>query len=139
MASHVKDLMSTALATVDSHASIVEAARRMRDQDVGAVIVEDDDKLVGLVTDRDIAVRAIAEERDPRETEVARVASKQLQTLKPDDELDAAVELMRKSAVRRAPVVEGGKVVGIVSIGDLAREKDKRSALADISKAPANS
>jgi CBS domain-containing protein len=137
MTSHVKDLMTTDLATVDPHAPLVKAAKLMRDEDVGAVIVAENDELVGLLTDRDIAIRAVAEDRSP-ETEVQDIASKDLQTLKPDDDLDSAVELMRKQAVRRAPVVDNGKVVGIVSIGDLARTKDRHSALADISNAPAN-
>ncbi len=138
MASQVKDLMARNLATVDPHAPVAEAARLMRDEDVGAVIVEDQNQLIGLLTDRDIAVRAVAEDRSPHETEVGEIASKDLETLRPDDDVDAAVELMRATAVRRAPVVEEGRVVGILSLGDLARENDKRSALADISSAPAN-
>jgi len=138
MASQVRDLMSTELAAVDPHAPVAEAARLMRDQDVGGVILEHDGHLVGLLTDRDIAVRAVADNRSPQETEAQEIASKDLETLKPDDDIDAAVALMRKTAVRRAPVVDQGKVVGIVSLGDLARVKDERSALADISSAPAN-
>jgi len=130
--------MATDLATVDPHAPLAEAARLMRDEDIGAVIVEERDELVGLLTDRDIAIRAVADNRGAQETEVQEIASKDLQTLRPDDDIDAAVELMRKTAVRRAPVVEGGRVVGILSLGDLARAKDQRSALADISNAPAN-
>ena len=138
MASQVKDLMATDLATVDPHAPLAEAARLMRDEDIGAVIVEEQNELVGLLTDRDIAIRAVADNRSAQDTEVQEIASKDLQTLRPDDDVDAAVELMRKTAVRRAPVVEEGRVVGILSLGDLARAKDQRSALADISKAPAN-
>jgi CBS domain-containing protein len=130
--------MATDLTTVDPHAPLSEAARLMRDEDIGAVIVEEQDELVGLLTDRDIAIRAVADNRSAKETEVQEIASKDLQTLKPDDDIDAAVELMRKTAVRRAPVVEDGRVVGILSLGDLARAKDQRSALADISDAPAN-
>jgi CBS domain-containing protein len=138
MASQVKDLMTTDLATVDQHTSLVEVARLMRDEDVGGVIVSDDGKLVGLLTDRDIVVRAVAENRNPTDTGAADVASRDLETLRPDADLDDAVTLMRERAVRRAPVVDGGKVVGIVTLGDLALAQDRRSALAEISEAPAN-
>lgn len=138
MASQVRNLMATDLATVDPHTPVMEVARLMRDEDVGTVIVQDQDKLIGLLTDRDIAVRAVAEDRSPQGTEVQDIASRDLETLRPDDGIDAAAELMRKGAVRRAPVVEGGRVVGILSLGDLARANDQRSALADISSAPAN-
>jgi CBS domain-containing protein len=130
--------MATDLATVDPHAPLAEAARLMRDEDIGAVIVEEQNELVGLLTDRDIAIRAVADNRSVQDTEVQEIASKDLQTLRPDDDVEVAVELMRKTAVRRAPVVDEGRVVGILSLGDLARVKDKRSALADISSAPAN-
>jgi CBS domain-containing protein len=138
MASQVKDLMTSDVARVDPHASLLEAARLMRDEDVGGVVVADGSELVGLLTDRDIAVRGVAENCNPESTEVTAVASKDLETLKPDDDLDAAVALMRERAVRRAPVVDNGEVVGILSLGDLAREKDRKSALADISSAPPN-
>ena len=86
----------------------------------------------------DIVVRVVAEGRDPRATRIEDIASRDLTAVSPDDPVDRAVELMRERAVRRLPVVKRGKVVGIVSIGDLAVERDPGSALADISAAPPN-
>jgi CBS domain-containing protein len=112
----------------------------MRERDIGDVIVLDDTnaRVCGIVTDRDIVVRALAEERDPRETTIASICSQDLTTIEPTDSVDTAVKLMRGKAVRRLPVMEGGKAVGIVSIGDLAEKFDQRSALADISSAAPN-
>jgi CBS domain-containing protein len=138
MATYVSDLMTTDLATVEPATSLQQAAQLMRDKNVGDVVVAEANELVGLLTDRDITVRAVADNRSAKDTKVGDIASKELRMLSPDDDLDAAVALMRDGAVRRAPVVDGGKLVGIVSLGDLARARDKRSALADISRAPAN-
>jgi CBS domain-containing protein len=111
----------------------------MRANDIGDVIVVDDNgKLTGIVTDRDIVVRVVAEGRDPRATRLGDIASRELTVLAPDDPVERAVELMRERAIRRLPVVEQGKPVGIVSIGDLALDRDPDSALADISAAPPN-
>jgi CBS domain-containing protein len=138
MTTHVSDLMTTDLATVDPATPLQQAAQLMRDGNVGNVIVTEGNELVGLLTDRDIAVRAVADDRSAKETKVGDVASKDLHTLRPDDDLDAAAALMRDAAVRRAPVIDGGKLVGIVSLGDLARARERESALAQISSAPAN-
>ena len=138
----VAEVMSTQLATVASDATVVDAARLMRDQDVGAILLTDGDSLAGIVTDRDIAVRVVAEGIDPMEAPVADVASRSLATLSPQDTLDQAAEVMRTEAVRRLPVVEGGRPVGIVSLGDLAVEDESSDdagiALSDISAAPAD-
>jgi CBS domain-containing protein len=135
----VREVMTPVPRTVRSTATLVEAARSMREADAGAVIVVDDrDRVVGIVTDRDIAVRAVAEGRDPATTMVAQVASTDLTTLSPTDTVSHAVRLMRERAIRRLPVVEGGRPVGIVSIGDLAVARDRDSALAEISAAPPN-
>ncbi len=138
----VAEVMSTGLATVTADATVVEAARLMRDQDVGAVLVTDGDTLTGILTDRDIAIRVVAGALDPLETRVADVASRSLATLSPQDTLDRAAEVMRTEAVRRLPVVEDGRPVGIVSLGDLALEDESSDdagiALTDISAAPAD-
>lgn len=117
-----------------------EAAETMRANDIGDVIVVDDNGgLAGILTDRDLVVRMIAEGRDPRATHIGDIASRNLAAVAPDDPVGRAVQLMREKAIRRVPVVEKGKVVGIVSIGDLALDRDPGSALADISAAPPNS
>jgi CBS domain-containing protein len=135
----IRDVMTPDPATVKPADSALEAARAMRDGNFGAVVVvEDGGSVRGILTDRDIAVRAVAEGREPESTEVSEIFTTEPTTLSPDQAVDEAVQALRDSAVRRLPVVEDSKVVGIVSIGDLAVERDERSALADISAAPPN-
>jgi CBS domain-containing protein len=137
MAQTLKDLMTPDPATCESQTSIADVARLMKEQDIGNVILLEDGQVTGIVTDRDIVVRGLAEGRDVQ-APVADVASRDLVTLSPDDDVQKAVQVMRERAVRRLPVVENGRPVGIVSIGDLAIERDSDSALADISVAPGN-
>ncbi|MFN2590432.1 MAG: CBS domain-containing protein [Actinomycetota bacterium] len=133
----IREVMTAAPETVGTGTTVAEAARKMREIDSGAMVVVDEQgKVSGIVTDRDIAVRAVAEGKDPSTTKVGEVASTDLVTLSPTDTVAKAVDLMRQRAVRRLPVVESGKAVGIVSIGDLAIERHPTSALADISAAP---
>jgi CBS domain-containing protein len=119
-------------------ALISDAAELMLREDIGDVIVLDEDRLYGILTDRDIVVRVVAEGHDPSQTRVGDVCSRQLTTVGPDDSVGQALRLMREKAVRRLPVVEANEVVGILTIGDIAVERDSRSALADISAAPPN-
>ena len=138
MAETVRDAMTQDPKACDLSATVTEAAKAMRDSDIGAVIVTEQDSVTGIVTDRDIVVRAVADGRDPDETTVGDVCTSEVQTLSPDDDLSTAVEKVRSANVRRLPVVEDGRPVGILSLGDLAIERDSDSALADISAAPAN-
>ncbi|MFF7857288.1 CBS domain-containing protein [Streptomyces sp. NPDC007904] len=138
MTQHVRDIMTSAPVSVGPHTSVAEVARIMRDRDLGAVLVTEDDRLRGLVTDRDLVVRSVSQGGDPEETTVAGACSEDLVTVRPDDDLDQAVRLMREHAVRRVPVVEDGNPVGIVSLGDAAMERDPESALGDISVAKPN-
>jgi CBS domain-containing protein len=110
----------------------------MRDNDTGAVIISDGNEIRGLLTDRDIVVRAIAEARDPDNTTAGDICSSDLVTLNPSSTIDDAVSAMRKANVRRLPVTENGTPVGVISLGDLAIERDEESALADISSASPN-
>jgi CBS domain-containing protein len=134
----IRDVMTTPAITLAAERSATEAAEAMRDEAIGDVLVVDGDLFCGLVTDRDLVVRVLAADRDPRTTRLGEICSRELRTLGPDDDVAEAVELMRSHAVRRVPVLEEGRAVGIVSIGDLALERDPSSALADISAAPAN-
>jgi CBS domain-containing protein len=138
VAQTLKDLMTPNPTTVSTTTPVLEAARRMKERDIGNVIVTDGNRVCGIVTDRDIVVRAVAEGCDPQTTTIGDICSKDLVTVSPDDDVEQAVTLMRERALRRLPVVENGKPVGIVSIGDLALERDQHSALADISAAPPN-
>lgn len=134
----IRDVMTASPRTIDHNDTVREAAELMRAEDIGNVIVCDGGEVCGIVTDRDVAVRVVAEGKDPSATIVGDICSKDLTTVSPDDPVDEAVRLMRDNALRRLPVVEGGKPVGIVSIGDLAIDLDSQSALADISAAPGN-
>ena len=139
MAETIRDVMTPEPATVTPTDSVVDAARAMSEGDFGAVVVvEDGGSVRGILTDRDIVVRAVAEGRDPKSTKVGEIFTTEPTTLSPDQSLDEAVDALRSSHVRRLPVVEGSQVVGIVSIGDLAQARDEKSALADISAAAPN-
>lgn len=131
----IRDVMTKDPITLAASTSLVDAATRMRDADIGDVLVDNDGTL-GIVTDRDITIRAVAE--GTIERTLGDVASFDLDTVGPDDDLDEVVKDMRKDAIRRVPVLEDGTAVGILAIGDLAVIRDERSALADISAAPSN-
>jgi CBS domain-containing protein len=139
MATAVREVMTKSPVTLMANTPMQEAARRMRDESIGAVIVMKDGQLCGIVTDRDLAIRGVAEGHVPAGTPIGQICSQELVSVEPDAAIEEAVELMRSKAVRRLPVVEDGRPVGIVSIGDLALESDPRSALADISAADPNS
>jgi CBS domain-containing protein len=138
MVQHVRDIMTSAPVTVEPQASVVAVAQMMRDENVGAVLVTEEDHLRGLVSDRDLVVRALAQGTDPQQTTVANACSDDLVTVSPDEDVDRAIELMREHSVRRLPVVEGDQPIGIISLGDMAIERDPHSALGDISAARPN-
>ncbi|WP_455360423.1 CBS domain-containing protein [Streptomyces sp. SYSU K21746] len=135
MAQYVREVMTPGVAAVRPDASLVEAAQLMRSQDTGDVLVADGDRLIGVVTDRDIALRAVADGFDPLTINAQSVCTPDPVCVGPDDEVSTAVSLMRRYAVRRLPVVEDGRPLGVVSLGDLAEAQDPGSALADISRA----
>lgn len=139
MAHQVQDIMTKQVHTVRPDATLLEVARVMRDRRIGDVlVVEDDGVLRGIVTDRDVVVRAAATGKPLDQTKVSEICSEDLVQVEPTASIDEAVTIMRERAVRRVPVVERDKPVGIVSIGDLARVKDPSSALAEISAAAPN-
>ncbi len=120
--------------TVDASDTIADAARVMRDSDIGDVIVMEDGQVSGIVTDRDIVVRGVAEGRDDS-TAVSEVCTTGVETIDPGASLDDALSLMREKDIRRLPVAKNGRPVGIISLGDLAVEREPDSTLADISAA----
>lgn len=138
MPKRIRDVMTSNPVAMSETSLVTEAARAMRDADIGDVIVLKNNKVCGIVTDRDIVVRAIADGRDPAKATLGDICSRDLTTLSPIDTVEDAVQMMRDKAVRRLPVVEGNQVVGVVSLGDLALERDPNSALGDISAAPPN-
>ena len=138
MADTIRDVMMPHPLTVNAQTSIEGAAQVMRANDIGDVLVTDNGRLRGILTDRDIVVRAVAMGRHPAATFAGDCCSTEIYTVNADDPVDLAVRTMREQALRRLPVVENDQLVGIVSIGDLAVAEDPKSALADISAAPPN-
>jgi CBS domain-containing protein len=111
--------------TIDADKSVAYAAKMMREEDVGLAPIVEDDRLVGMLTDRDITIRVVADGRDPEQVRVKEVASSQLVTVNPQQDLDEALRIMAKHQVRRLPVIEeGGRLVGVVAQADIAREGD---------------
>jgi len=127
MGKSVQDVMTSNPTGIDAGSSVVEAARIMKQEDVGIVPIVEDGRLVGTVTDRDIAVRVVAEGKDPQSVSVRELASTDLVTIDPQQDLDEALRLMASHQVRRLPVVEkDGRLVGIVAQADVAREADDK-------------
>jgi len=137
MTAKVRDVMTPGPIGVDYDQTIGDAARTMREWGVGAVLVVDGQSLHGLVTDRDLVVRAVAESRGPYEP-VGPLSSSELIGINADDDASLAARLMREHAVRRLPVIDNGQVAGMVSLGDVALEADPASALAQVSQANPN-
>jgi len=135
MAQTVEEIMTRDPRTVDASDTIVDAARVMRDSDIGDVVVMEDGRVSGIVTDRDIVVRGVAEGRDPDSTAVSEVCTTGVETIDPSASVDDALGLMREKDIRRLPVTKNGRPVGIISLGDLAVEREPDSTLADISAA----
>jgi CBS domain-containing protein len=139
MAMKVKDVMTKDVVKMRDSDSVRTVAKEMRDRGIGDVLVLDQNgALCGIVTDRDIVVRAIATGLDPALTPIVDVCSRNVECLTPNDKVKDAVDCMRRKAIRRVPVIDGGTLVGIVSIGDLAQARDSHSALGEISAAPPN-
>jgi CBS domain-containing protein len=140
MTTTVSDLMSKQLVTLDGSMPVSEAAKQMWTADIGAVLVEEDGVVRGIVTDRDIVVRAVAHGRDVNETPLSEICSTDLTMLSPDEPLERAVELMREKAIRRVLVASSqNQALGILSLGDVATARDSGSVLGQISGAPPNS
>ena len=135
----VREVMTTNVVYLPSETTLAEAARTMREQDIGDVVVADGTTPAGLVTDRDIVVRAVAERCDPSSTTIGEIMTQDLVKVRPDDTVQSAALLMRDHAVRRVLVYDDDQgLVGIVSIGDLAEETDPESVLGGISRAEPN-
>ena len=125
MGQSIRDIMTTNPRTIEPSTPIFEAARIMRDEDIGSLPITEGNQLWGTITDRDITIRAIAEDRDPTRTTVQEIASRDLVTVDPQQNLDEALRLMAQHQVRRLPVVEeDGKLIGIVAQADVAQVGD---------------
>ena len=123
MGKTIREVMTSNPCTIDADKDVVHAAKMLRDEDVGVAPIVEGDQLIGVLTDRDIAIKVVAEGKDPQATKVSEIASKDIVTIDPQQDLDEAVRLMAQHQVRRLPVVEeDGKIVGIVAQADVARE-----------------
>jgi CBS domain-containing protein len=127
MAKTVEQVMTSKVCSIDSNKPVAYAAKMMRDEDVGLAPIVEGDKLVGVLTDRDIAIKVVAEGKDPQSIPVREVASTGVVTVEPSQDLDEALRLMAQHQVRRLPVVEDGqKLVGVLAQADVALETDAR-------------
>jgi len=125
MAKSIREAMTTNPRNVEMSTSVVEAARLLKSEDVGSLPVVEGDRLVGIVTDRDIVLRVVAEGKDVQSATVRDAASSDLVTIDPQQDLDEALRLMAQHQVRRLPVVEeDGRLVGILAQADVAHEGD---------------
>lgn len=139
MSQTISQVMTPDPWTVQENAPIQDAARIMRDADIGDVIVlRDDESVCGIVTDRDLVVRGLAGGADPAKMKMADVCRHEVVSISSGDPVDQALPLMREHNIRRLPVIDGSRLVGIVTLGDLSIDRDPNSALADISKSPPN-
>ncbi len=136
MTQTLREIMQTDPVTVESTDAVVRAADLMRDNDIGDVLVTDQGKLVGILTDRDIVIRAVAGSSGTVDAMCGQVCTNSVIRLSPDDTFDDAAAVMADNALRRVPVVEGEQIVGIITLGDLAVEADPDSVLSEISAAP---
>ncbi|MGH2757719.1 MAG: CBS domain-containing protein [Actinomycetota bacterium] len=135
----IREVMTKDPVTCSASDMIVDAARAMRENDIGDVVVLDDSQQIcGILTDRDITVKVVAVGKDVTTTKIGEFCTRDVSTLTPDDTVGDAVAMMSKRAIRRLPIVENGKPVGIVSLGDLAVTQDPESVLAGISAAPSD-
>jgi CBS domain-containing protein len=136
MTDTIEEIMTPDPLVCAASTTVREAAQAMRNHDVGDVLVESDGQLCGVVTDRDLVTRVVAEALDPASTLLEEICSRELATVDASATIDEAAAVMREHAVRRLPVLQDGRPVGVISLGDLAIDADPHSALADISAAP---
>lgn len=127
----IRQLMTTDVSTAEPETTLEEIATIMRNDDVGAVPVVENDELVGIITDRDLVLRCIAEGKDPSATRADDILSDSIETIEPDADVEEAAELMSRRQIRRLPVVEDGHLVGMLSIGDVAVKQQDDSMSGD--------
>jgi CBS domain-containing protein len=128
MAKNIRDAMTEDPRSIGASESVVEAARLMRDEHIGSLPVTEGGRLIGMITDRDLTTRVVAEAAVPETTSVGDVYSRDLISVEPNNDLEEALQLMARHQVRRLPVVENGRLVGMVAQADIAlKENEKRT------------
>ena len=137
MAKSVREAMTASVSSVSPSQSLADAAEVMKREDVGSVPVVEEGRLAGIVTDRDIVTRAVAEQRNPQAVRVEEIASHDLVTVEPEQDLEEALALMARHKIRRLPVLEGGRLVGMLAQADVAlkaKEKEVGEMVEQISQ-----
>lgn len=127
MATSVREVMSDSPVIVDAAASLTDCARQMKDQNIGSLGVQEDGELRGVLTDRDIVVRAVARGHDPNRVTAGEVCTREVVTIPPDASLDDAERTMSERGVRRLFVLDGGRPIGLVAVDDLRAEREPGS------------
>jgi len=128
MGKSIRDVMSSNPCAIDADKPVAYAAKMMKQEDVGLAPIVEGERLVGTLTDRDIVVRVVAEGKDPQTVTVREVSSTDLVTIDPQQDLDEALRLMASNQFRRLPVVEEGRLIGVLAQADVAREaKEKQT------------
>ncbi len=134
----VRDVMTSEVATATADSTLQEIATMMKSEDTGAIPIVEEDELLGIITDRDIVIRCVADGRDPAEVVAEDILTENIEVVDPDTDVAEALELMGRHQIRRLPVVENGELVGMVSIGDLAvkqgGEQETGETLKDVSQ-----
>ena len=126
MASTAREVMTGGAECVGENESILDAAKKMKDLDVGALpICGEDNRLKGMLTDRDIVVEVLAQGKDPSSTKAGELGGEEVVTIGADDSVDVALSTMKDHKVRRLPVIDGHDLIGVVSQGDLAQKIDE--------------
>jgi len=138
MAKTVRDVMTRDPVALSSDSSVVDAAKAMKDMRIGSVVVMEKDKPCGIVTDRDITVRAVATGSDPARTKLGDICSHDLAAVRPDQSIEDAMQMMKSHDVKRVVVMSDSKLEGIVSLGDLSRRGEGEDVQEDISRAEPN-
>ena len=124
----VREIMTADVVKATPDTTLEEVATMMKETDTGAIPVVDDNALIGIITDRDIVVRCVAEGKDPAECTAEDIVSENLETVEPDDDVDEAAQIMAHRQIRRLPVVEDGRLVGMLSLGDIAVKESEDTA-----------
>jgi CBS domain-containing protein len=134
----VRDVMTTGVVTAAPDTTLEEIATMMKTEDTGAIPIVDEEELCGIITDRDIIVRCVAEGKDASEITAEDILSEDLEVVDPETDVEEALDIMGRRQIRRLPVVDNGELVGMISIGDLAvkqgDEQDTGEALKDVSR-----
>lgn len=116
----VKEIMTNRIVTVDIDNTIIDASRVYRDNKVGCLIITDNEQVVGIVTQRDLIERTICNNLNPEKTKIGEIMSKNIKTINSNDRVEKALDLIKKNKIKRLPVISGDKLVGIVTVTDIA-------------------